>query len=149
VQCALGLSQLGRLDAFVARRRAIVAAYNEAFSELDWLTRPALRNPADVATTSWHLYTVQIDFTALGRTRTEVMADLRSAGVGSQVLYIPVHLQPWYRRTYGYGPGKCPVAEAFFARALSLPLFPAMTDGDVERVVGAVRALAPVWANHR
>jgi UDP-4-amino-4,6-dideoxy-N-acetyl-beta-L-altrosamine transaminase len=149
MQCALGLSQLGRLDAFVARRRAIVAAYNEAFAELDWLTRPALRNPADAATTSWHLYTVQIDFPALGRTRSEVMADLRAAGVGSQVLYIPVHLQPWYRRTYGYGPGKCPVAEAFYARALSLPLFPAMTDGDVERVVGAVRALAPVWATHR
>jgi dTDP-4-amino-4,6-dideoxygalactose transaminase len=90
------------------------------------------------------LYTVQIDFTALGRTRTEVMAQLRAAGVGTQVLYIPVHLQPWYRRTYGYGPGKCPQAEAFYARALSLPLFATMTDADVAQVISAVQTLAPL-----
>jgi dTDP-4-amino-4,6-dideoxygalactose transaminase len=71
------------------------------------------------------------------------MTDLRSHGVGSQVLYIPVHLQPWYRRTFGYGHGKCPVAEAFYGHALSLPLFPAMTDGDVAQVISAVQALDP------
>jgi perosamine synthetase len=146
VQCALGLSQLDRLSSFLGRRREIVAAYNAAFADLDWLATPGLRNPADASTASWHLYTVQIDFAALGRTRTEVMAQLRAAGVGSQVLYIPVHLQPWYRRTYGYGPGKCPRAEQFYAGALSLPLFPAMTDADVARVVDAVRRLAPVAA---
>lgn len=144
LQCALGLSQLERLDGFLARRREIVAAYNAAFADLDWLTAPAPRDPADAATASWHLYSVQIDFPALGRTRSEVMARLRAADVGTQVLYIPVHLQPWYRRTYGYGPGKCPCAEAFYARVLSLPLFPAMTDRDVATVVEAVRQLAPV-----
>lgn len=144
LQCALGLSQLERLDSVLARRREIVAAYNVAFAGLDWLQTPGLRCPADAATTSWHLYTAQIDFAALGRTRAEVMSELRTAGVGSQVLYIPVHLQPWYRKTFGYGPGKCPLAENFYARALSLPLFPAMTDGDVVRVIDAVHALAPV-----
>lgn len=144
LQCALGLSQLKRLPEFLARRREIVAAYTTAFAGLDWLTFPGLRTPADAATASWHLYTVQIDFAALGKTRTQVMAELRAAGVGTQVLYIPVHLQPWYRRTYGYGPGKCPVAEAFYARALSLPLYPSMTDADVARVIAAVQALAPV-----
>ena len=144
LQCALGLSQLDRLDAFVARRREIVAAYNAAFAGLDWLRTPGLRCAADVATTSWHLYTAQIDFGALGRSRADVMAELRADGVGTQVLYIPVHLQPWYRRTFGYGPEKCPVAEAFYSRALSLPLFPTMTDADVARVIEAVRALAPV-----
>jgi perosamine synthetase len=144
LQCALGLSQLERLDSFLARRRTIVAAYNAAFADLDWLTTPVSRDPADAATASWHLYTVQIDFTALGRTRTEVMAQLRAAGVGTQVLYIPVHLQPWYRRTYGYGPGKCPQAEAFYARALSLPLFATMTDADVAQVISAVQTLAPL-----
>lgn len=144
LQCALGLSQLGRLDAALERRRKIVAAYNEAFTGLDWLTTPGLRDAADAATTSWHLYTVQIDFAALGRTRVEVMAELRAAGVGTQVLYIPVHLQPWYRRTYGYGPGKCPVAEKFYAQALSLPLYPAMTAAEVDQVIAAVLALVPV-----
>lgn len=141
LQAALGLSQLQRLDGFLRRRREIVAAYNEALAGLDWLRPPGLRHTADAATTSWHLYTVQIDFAALGRSRTEVMAALRAAGVGTQVLYIPVYLQPWYRRTYGYRAGKCAVAESYYARALSLPLFPAMTDADVEQVISAVRAL--------
>lgn len=146
LQCALGLSQLERLDATLARRREIVATYNAAFSGLDWLITPGLRAAADAATTSWHLYAVQIDFAALGRPRAEVMAQLRAAGVGTQVHYIPVHLQPWYRRSFGYGPGKCPVAEAYSERTLSLPLFPAMTDADVATVVAAVHALAPVAA---
>lgn len=140
-QAALGISQLSRLDETLVRRREIVAAYNTAFTGLPGITTPALRTPADAATTSWHLYAVEIDFAALGRTRSEVMAELRAAGVGSQVHYIPVYLQPWYRRTYGYGPGKCPIAENFYARTLSLPLFPAMTDADVARVITAIRSL--------
>ncbi len=144
VQCALGLSQLGRLEATLARRREIVAAYNAAFAGLDWLVPPGLRHAADAATTSWHLYAVQIDFAALGRSRAEVMTGLREIGVGTQVHYIPVHLQPWYRRTYGYGPGKCPVAEATYERTLSLPLFPAMTDADVAHVIQSVKSLAAV-----
>ena len=69
------------------------------------------------------------------------MQELRSLGVGSQVLYIPVHLQPYYRTTYGYGVGKCPVAEGFYLKALSLPLFPEMTAGDVEHVIESVCGL--------
>jgi dTDP-4-amino-4,6-dideoxygalactose transaminase len=69
------------------------------------------------------------------------MNELRQKGVNTQVLYIPVHLQPWYRNTYGYGPGKCPVAEDFYKHALSLPLYPAMSDADVDRVIGAVDGL--------
>lgn len=143
LQCALGISQLSRLEAALERRRAIVAAYNRAFAACDWITTPALRCPEDASLTSWHLYAVEIDFVALGRTRAAVMAELRSAGVGTQVHYIPVHLQPWYRATYGYGPGKCPVAERYYERALSLPLFPGMTDADVRSVIAAVQALQP------
>lgn len=142
-QAALGLSQLGRLESFLSRRREIVAAYNAAFSQLDWVRIPELRHAADSDTASWHLYTLQVDFATLGRTRTEVIKELNQAGVGAHVLYIPVHLQPWYRKTFGYGPGKCPVAEAFYRRALSLPLYPAMSDVDVTRVISAVRALGP------
>jgi perosamine synthetase len=141
LQCALGLSQLKRLESFIVRRREIVARYNAAFAGLSWLRPPGLRHPADAATTSWHLYTLQIDFGALRRTRSQVMGELRAAEVGTQVLYIPVYLQPWYRKTFGYRPKKCPVAEDFYVHALSLPLFPAMTDHDVATVINAVKAL--------
>jgi perosamine synthetase len=138
IQCALGLSQLSRLDQAIARRREIVAAYNEAFEDCEWITTPRLANENLRDRTSWHLYTVQIDFQGLGHSRSELMAELKSLGVGTQVLYIPVHLQPWYRQSYGYGPGKCPQAESYYQRALSLPLFPAMTDDDVRLVVESV-----------
>lgn len=152
LQCALGRSQLRKLSAFIDRRREIVAAYNKAFADIPWLEPPVLaewlqtepHSPASRSTPqlphriSWHLYTVQIDFPATGMSRTDAMRRLREQGVGSQVLYIPVHLQPWYRNTYGYLPGKCPVAERYYTRALSLPLYPAMTDADVAGVIDAV-----------
>lgn len=150
IQCALGRSQLRRLPGFIQRRQEIVSRYNAAFADLPWLTTPALR-PAPAAAAaftlhpsslSWHLYTVEIDFKRIGQSRSEVMSALKRKGIGSQVLYIPVHLQPWYRKTYGYGPGKCPVAEGFYTRALSLPLYSAMTNEDVEDVVSAVKSLA-------
>ena len=139
IQCALGISQLSQLEGFMARRREIVDRYNESFASLPWLTRPGLSNPANHDHISWHLYTVQMDFEALGKTRTEVMMELREKGVGTQVLYIPVHLQPWYRENYGYAPGKCAVAEAYYQRALSLPLYPGLRDVDVTRVIAAIK----------
>jgi dTDP-4-amino-4,6-dideoxygalactose transaminase len=169
LQSALGRSQLKRLPEFITRRQEIASCYNQAFANIDWLKTPALsssspttRYPLPVASAasntldprlstldssfsyqlsdiSLHLYTVQIDFPRLGKTRTEVMQELREKGVGTQVLYIPVYLQPWYRRTYGYASGKCPNAEEFYSRALSLPLYPAMSDADVEKVIQAVK----------
>jgi UDP-4-amino-4,6-dideoxy-N-acetyl-beta-L-altrosamine transaminase len=139
IQCALGISQLSRLDQFISRRREIVASYNEALAGIPCLTMPGLRNPADRDLTSWHLYTVQIDFRAINKTRTQVMSDLRKQGIITQVLYIPVYLQPWYRRTYNYKPGKCPNAENYYGHALSLPLFPAMTRDDIEHVINALK----------
>jgi len=141
LQAALGLSQLSRLQSFLGRRREIVAAYNKAFDGLPGLSIPGMRDARDAAVASWHLYTVQIDFSDLGKSRTAVMGGLREAGIGTQVLYIPVHLQPWYRRTFGYAPGKCPAAEEFYGRALSLPLYSAMTDTDVDLVIQSVRRI--------
>jgi dTDP-4-amino-4,6-dideoxygalactose transaminase len=151
LQCALGRSQLKRLPEFITRRQQIVAHYNEALANLDWLQTPALApwllSSAENCLLktenliSWHLYTVQIDFPRLGKSRTEVMQELRGQGVGTQVLYIPVYLQPWYRRTCGYAPGMCPNAEHFYDRALSLPLYPAMNDADVQKVIRSVLAL--------
>lgn len=142
LQAALGRSQLAKLPGFMVRRREIVAAYNEAFADLPFLTTPALRQEADRGLISWHLYTPLFDFEALGQSRARVMARLREQGIGTQVLYIPVHLQPWYRKTYGYGPGKCPRAEAYYRQALSLPLHPSMGEAEVARVISAVRGLA-------
>ena len=142
LQCALGLSQLKKLDRFIRRRAEIIAAYNAAFASLAGVQIPHVAN---IGTRSprvaWHLYVLQMNFAALGRTRTQVMQQLRDEGVGTQVHYIPVHLQPYYRRRHGYGPGKCPVAESYYQRCLSLPLYPAMTDKDVEHVIRAVRKL--------
>lgn len=141
IQCALGSSQLKRLPSVVARRQEIVMHYNQAFADSPWLTTPAVIREDNRPHISWHLYTVQIDFKQLGKSRTQVMSDLREQGVGSQVLYIPVYLQPWYRKTYGYQPGKCPNAEEYYAQALSLPLYPTMTDSDVELVIRTVKNL--------
>lgn len=140
-QSALGISQLQRLDHFLQRRREIVETYREAFAKLPHLQVPRLRNPLDQDVVAWHLFTILIDFEMLRTTRTEFMRELRESGVGSQVLYIPVHLQPWYRHMYGYGPGKCPVAESLYPQFLSLPLYPAMTDEDVMAVIENVTQL--------
>lgn len=142
LQCALGRSQLKNLPAFVTRRREIVAKYNEAFAGTDWLQIPQVAQEENRAHISWHLYTLQIDFEELDKTRSEVMTELRQQGVGTQVLYIPVYLQPWYQETYGYREGKCPKAEAYYLKSLSLPLYPAMTDEDVQHVISAAKGLA-------
>jgi UDP-4-amino-4,6-dideoxy-N-acetyl-beta-L-altrosamine transaminase len=132
--CALGLSQLAKLERFAARRQALAAAYAEALAPLAPLVRPAASPPWSRAVP--HLMTVLIDFAAAGRDRSFVMDALRAKGVGSQVHYIPVHRQPYYQARYGAL--ELPGAELWYARALSLPLYPAMADGDVERVVGAL-----------
>ena len=102
---------------------------------------PRLARPEERHRTSWHLYSAWIDFAAIGQSRTDVMKRLREKGVGTQVLYIPVYLQPYYRKNFGYRPGYCPEAEHFYAGALSLPLFPAMSDADMEQVIAAVKSL--------
>ncbi len=117
-------------------------SYNQPFGALEFLQIPETKKPGNAELISWHLCTVRIDFKKLGKTRTQVMQELRSHGVGSQVLYIPVHLQPWYRQTYNYFAGKCPVAEAAYPGLLSLPLFSTMDEKYVKTVIAAVSGLA-------
>lgn len=135
LQCALGLSQLGKLARFVARRAELVAAYDAALGPGDRLVRPIAR--VEMRAPGWHLYPVLIDFQAAGRDRASVMRALAAAGVGTQLHYIPVPDQPYWRdaATRSAYPG----ARAYAARALSLPLFPAMVEGDVAGVVTALR----------
>jgi len=131
VNAALGLSQLKKLDSFVARRRALRAHYAERIAGLS--PHVKMQKVAPGCNPAWHLAVTLIDFAALGTTRTDVMTALRERGIGTQVHYIPVHRQPYYAKRYG--PLNLPGADAYYARCLSLPLFPAMEEGDVDRVV--------------
>ena len=133
MEAALGLSQLGKLDAFAARRRQLSAHYDAALHPLASFVVPV---PAGPGTLSPHLYQVAIDFAGAGRSRAEVMRRLGAAGIGSQVHYLPVYRQPYFRARYG--PVSLAGAEAFYASVLALPLFPAMADGDIARVVEAL-----------
>ncbi len=134
IQSALALSQLGRLDRFVARRATLMNRYAERLAPLAPAVALLARSPT--GRPAWHLAAVRIDFVGLGRPRAAVMADLRARGIGSQVHYIPVHRQPYWRRRNG--DLSLPGADLFYARQLSLPLFPDMADGDVDRVVEAL-----------
>lgn len=145
INCALALSQLKKLDRFAATRRALVRHYDRRLSGLAPLVRPVARNAACAPV--WHLYSVLIDFARLGTSRGRVMRALSERGIGTQVHYIPVHRQPYYRRRYGES--TLPGAEAYYHRTLSLPLFASMTTADADRVVDAlaeVLALAPAAA---
>ncbi|NQU59158.1 MAG: UDP-4-amino-4,6-dideoxy-N-acetyl-beta-L-altrosamine transaminase [Rhodospirillales bacterium] len=134
IHCALGLSQLSKLEQFVDRRRQLAALYDEMLAPLAPLVSPIARTPG--GRPAWHLYQVLIDFDDAGLSRADVMKGLRERGIGTQVHYIPVHRQPYYRRLYG--DQTLPGADGFYNRCLSLPLFPAMSDTDIDRVVNAL-----------
>jgi len=134
IQCALGLSQLAKLDRFLARRRALAVAYDELLAPYAPRLRPVARERSCLP--AWHLYAVQIDFPSVGRTRAAFMRALAEEGIGSQVHYFPVHRQRYYAERYGVA--NLPGADRYYARALSLPFFASMNEDDVERVVRAV-----------
>lgn len=134
LHCALGASQLAKLARFVSARRALVAAYDRLLAPLAPVVTPLGRRPGTYP--AWHLYVVRVDFAAIGRDRAAVMRALAAQGIGSQVHYLPLHLQPYYRRLCG--PLALPGAEAYYRACLSLPLFPAMTEEDVARVATAL-----------
>jgi perosamine synthetase len=137
IQAALGLSQLNRLEQFLERRRAIARRYDEAFARLPHLRLPQSL-PEQRGRSGHHLYIVLVDFAALCTTRTVFMSKLREQGIGTQVHYIPVYRQPYYVKRYGFDPAAFPESEAYYARCLSLPFYPGLTDEDVEHVIGMV-----------
>ncbi|MBN2752901.1 MAG: UDP-4-amino-4,6-dideoxy-N-acetyl-beta-L-altrosamine transaminase [Rhodospirillaceae bacterium] len=137
IHCALGLSQLGKLDAFLARRRELAGLYDQALAHLGPLLRPIPR--VQGCNGGWHLYPVLIDFAAANLSRADLMAALHNANIGTQVHYLPVHRQPFWRSRQPdlHLPG----ADAYYARCLSLPLFPAMTDADINHVATILTSL--------
>lgn len=137
INCALGISQLAKLDRFLARRRALADLYDRLLAPL----APAMRPLPRVAwgQSGWHLYVVRIDFAGLGVDRAAFIARLRNVGIGAQVHYLPLHHQPYYRARCGQL--QLPGADAYYRSVLSLPFFPAMADDDVHSVVEAIASL--------
>jgi perosamine synthetase len=143
IACALGLSQLRRLDANLARRREVAARYSKAFREMPGVVVPAVRDEVNPA---WHLYPIRLDPAKLSASRGEIFRALRAENVGVNVHYIPVHLHPYYRQRFGFKGGEFPVAEDAYERLISLPMFHGMTDGDVEDVIAAVAKVTGYYA---
>jgi UDP-4-amino-4,6-dideoxy-L-N-acetyl-beta-L-altrosamine transaminase len=133
IQCALGISQLGKLDGFIKRRREIASEYSRCFSG-----NPFFDIPVETAgaRSAWHLYAIRLKDRYVGA-RKEIFETLRARGIGAQVHYVPVHLHPYYR-SLGYKKGLCPWAERFYKGEISLPIYPLMTKSDRTTVVETV-----------
>ena len=133
-QCALGISQMNKLDRFIQRRREIAARYNEAFAGVEEIITPVEK---DYVRAVYHIYVIQLRLEKLKVGRRQVFEALRAENIGVNVHYIPVHLQPFYKREFGYKKGDYPKAERYYERAITLPIFPKMSDDDVEDVIEA------------
>ncbi|MEW6209360.1 MAG: UDP-4-amino-4,6-dideoxy-N-acetyl-beta-L-altrosamine transaminase [Acidobacteriota bacterium] len=134
-QCALGLSQLRRLDRWIERRQQIARRYDRAFAGMEAVSPLRVRRDVSHA---YHLYVIRVNPEFLSADRSRIFAALRAEGIGVNVHYVPVHLHPFYRERFATASGMCPAAEAAYERIISLPIFPAMTDADADDVIAAV-----------
>lgn len=134
-QCALGISQLKKLDKFIKRRREIVKRYNEAFKSIEEIISPYEKPNVK---SGWHIYPIRLKLDKLKATRREIFESLRAENIGVQVHYIPVYYQPYYQKL-GYQKGLCPKAEEYYEESITLPIFPAMKDEDIEDVIKAIK----------
>ncbi len=138
IQASLGLCQIDRIEEFQRERARIAGLYEHELSGVDGLALP----PRDIdGRHAWHLYTVQIDPAALRINRDRLIRCMLEEGIGVSVHFIPVHFHPYYREYFGAGPGSFPASERYFERALSLPIYPLMTDEDALDVVRAIRKI--------
>jgi perosamine synthetase len=134
IQCALGLSQLAKLDVLVKRRTRIAERYVAALGPLEAVTMPAVLPHGRHA---WHIFPILLEIERIGADRDTILAALRAEGIGATVHYVPAYWHPYYEGL-GYRRGLCPRAEAAYERLVTLPLFPAMSDADVDDVVTAL-----------
>jgi UDP-4-amino-4,6-dideoxy-N-acetyl-beta-L-altrosamine transaminase len=141
VNCALGLSQLSRLDANLSRRREIARTYGQQLAEVPGIVLPYVSSDANPA---WHLFPIRVANRLAGR-RAEIFQALRAENIGVNVHYIPVPMHSYYRKRFGYVGGEFPVSEAAYDSLISLPMFHGMNDGDVEDVVRAVQKVAAAF----
>jgi UDP-4-amino-4,6-dideoxy-N-acetyl-beta-L-altrosamine transaminase len=141
IQAALGISQLARLQQSVVRRNEIAAHYNRLLAATFSRECVRLLDCRERRTHAYHLYTICIDFAAYGRTRATVMNALKAKSIGTQVHYIPVPLQPYYHERYRVKPGDFPMVESYYAQALSLPMYPDLSDDDILYVVASLESV--------
>lgn len=141
-QCVLGLSQLRKLPEWVARRQEIAQRYDSVFVDLPAVEPLASRENVSHA---YHLYIVKLDLQKLSVDRAQIFAALVAEGIGVNVHYIPVHLHPFYRTHFNTGLGLCPVAEKAYEQLITLPMFPRMSDEDVEDVIAAVTKVTEAY----
>jgi dTDP-4-amino-4,6-dideoxygalactose transaminase len=139
VQAAIGLVQLTKCDDMHARRSEIVKRYDEAFSKVEMLETPTLRKDRESA---MHLYVLRLNTEQLTISRNEFIRELKELEIGASVHFIPLHFHPYYRDAYGYKPSDLPIAAREFERYLSLPLFPDMSDEQVDHVIESVCQIA-------
>jgi len=143
-QCALGISQFKKLEKFVERRRYIANKYNEAFSEIKEIKIPYEKRNVK---STYHLYVIQLNLERFKVDRKAIFDALRAENIGVHVHYIPLHLQPYYQEKFGYKEGDFPIAEGHYERAITLPLFPKMTDDDINDVIDAVKKVVGYYHN--
>lgn len=137
IQCALGISQLKKLDNFLSKRREIVQTYREHLRNLENIKLPLF--DTENIKSGWHLFPIRLAGNLINN-RTEIFNKLREAGVGVQVHYIPVYLHPYYQKI-GFQRGLCPLAEQFYQTEISLPLFPSLTLNDQMKVINILKEL--------
>ena len=137
-QCALGISQLKKINKFIERRREIVTQYNQAFKNIREIITPTERNYVKSA---WHIYLIQLRLDKLKASQKKIFEALQKERIGVQVHYLPLHLQPFYMKKFGYKIGDFPIAERYYQRAITLPLFPKMTNKDVNDVIRSVKKI--------
>lgn len=135
---AVGIPQLNKCEAFAGIRRRYAALYNEAFRDMPEIMPPYVAGDIDHA---WHLYVIQLDLERLRIGRNAMIDLLKKHGIGTSVHFIPLHLHPYYKRTYGFSSDDFPVASAAYERIISLPIYPKMTESDVHRVIEIVEHL--------
>ena len=137
-QCALGISQLKKLDKFIKKRREIVERYNKAFKNIKEIVIP---KETEHTKSAWHIYVIQFCLDKLKVSRKKIFEELRKQGIGVQVHYIPLHFQPFYKKKFGYKKGDFPIAEKYYKRAITLPLFPKMMNEEIEKVIEIVKRI--------
>ena len=137
-QCALGISQLKKLDSFVKKRRLIARYYNENLNNEDFFILPRERNNVSHA---YHIYPLQIKFDVVKISKRDFFAKLAEKNIKAQVHYIPVHIQPYYRKHYGFKPGDLHIAEEFYSREVSIPVYPSLEEEDLKYICGVINEL--------
>jgi dTDP-4-amino-4,6-dideoxygalactose transaminase len=142
MQSALGIVQLSKCDAMNQSRCRIAERYTQEFSSVNALELPEILPDR---TTSWHLYVLRLRLEQLRIDRAGFIRELSDRGVSASVHFIPLHLQPFYQRTFNYKEGDFPAAEREYQRCLSLPLYPTMSEEEVEQVIWAVRDVVSCW----